>query len=39
MRDLIELILCRFFLSSGSAPLWPPIPTTAKTYVDPHTVG
>ncbi|CAM4851876.1 unnamed protein product, partial [Rotaria magnacalcarata] len=21
----------------GSAPLWPPIPTTSKTYIDPHT--
>ncbi|CAF0888020.1 unnamed protein product [Rotaria sordida] len=26
-----------FFNSGWSAPLWPPIPTTAKTYIDPHT--
>ncbi len=31
---LYNYILC----ISGSAPLWPPIPTTAKTYIDPHTV-
>ncbi|CAF4090936.1 unnamed protein product [Rotaria socialis] len=26
-----------FFNSGWSAPLWPPIPTTSKTYIDPHT--
>ncbi|CAF0852909.1 unnamed protein product [Adineta ricciae] len=24
-------------ITQWSAPLWPPIPTTAKTYIDPHT--